>query len=118
MQILRAAGRSGEESDLQQAARIQANDTLNSKMANFHCVAILTVERYAAVSRGPPRPEAAPGLSLQTSVDLVQQVLVHTVLANVLWFRLAKVSPLKLVPSIILQLARTGVRQRCLRPAR
>src|SRR5207302_10314409 len=74
-----------------QAARIQTNDT--RKLVNFHCVAFLTVERYAAVFRGPPKPEAAPGLWLQTSGDLAQQVLVHTVLANVLWFCLAKVSP-------------------------
>jgi len=81
---------------LQRAARIRANDTLNSNSVNFHCVASLTVKRYAAVFRGPPRPEAVPGLWLQTSVDLAQQGVVHTVLANVLWFHLAKVSPLKL----------------------
>ena len=46
--------------------------------------------------RAPPIPEVALGLWLEICLDLVQLQPARKVLSNVLWFRLARVSPPKL----------------------
>jgi hypothetical protein len=46
--------------------------------------------------RSPPIPEAALGLWLEIYLGLAQQQPARKVLSNVLWFRLARLSPPKL----------------------